>query len=130
MKFQGVVSFNDLYVYKEDIDISKYSRLANTVAHELSHHWFGNFVTMKWWDNLWLNESFADFISHFCLTKIKIESKPIQNMWLVYNNRKLGGYTADQMIQTHPICLYISDTNVANQIFDGITYNKGGATLR
>ena len=51
--------------------------LANTISHELSHHWFGNLTTMKWWDDLWLNESFAEFISHFCLEKIKHNMKTI-----------------------------------------------------
>jgi aminopeptidase N len=79
------VAYNDQYLYREEVDQGKYTRLANTLAHELSHHWFGNLVTPRWWDGLWLNESFADFISHFCLSKIEIKSRELSNIWVVYN---------------------------------------------
>lgn len=67
MENAGLVTFNDNYVFKEEVEPLKITRFANTIAHELSHHWFGNLVTMNWWNDLWLNESFADFISHYCL---------------------------------------------------------------
>jgi len=70
MENAGLVTFNDNYVWREAVDSSKHTMLAVVVAHELSHHWFGNLVTMHWWNDLWLNESFADFISHFVLTKV------------------------------------------------------------
>ena len=72
MENAGMVTFNDNYLFREAVDSSKYTWLGNCIAHELSHHWFGNLVTMKWWNDLWLNESFADFVSHFCLSKVKI----------------------------------------------------------
>ena len=59
-----------MYLFKEEVDQTKITRFAVTLSHELSHHWFGNLVTPSWWDGLWLNESFADFISYFCLQKI------------------------------------------------------------
>jgi aminopeptidase N len=68
MENASIVAFNDHYVYREKVDSIKMSRLANTISHELSHHWFGNYVTMNWWDDVWLNESFADFISHYALS--------------------------------------------------------------
>ena len=77
MENAGVVTFNDLYIFKEKVSTERMLSFANTISHELSHHWFGNLVTMKWWDDLWLNESFADFISHFCLEKIKDNCKTI-----------------------------------------------------
>lgn len=78
MENAGIVTLNDRLVYKEKVSIDKMHRFANTISHELSHHWFGNLVTMKWWDDLWLNESFADFISHFCLQNISKKLKTIK----------------------------------------------------
>ena len=77
MENAGIVTFNDVKIWKEKVSTEQMLRLAVTIAHELSHHWFGNLVTMKWWDDLWLNESFADFISYFCLEKIKKKCKTI-----------------------------------------------------
>ena len=68
------------------------TRLANTVTHELSHHWFGNLVTMKWWNDLWLNESFADFISHFMLDKMNVQSYKLVDIWVLFNMNKSRGF--------------------------------------
>lgn len=78
MENAGLVTYNDLYLFREEVDSSKYTWMADVIAHELSHHWFGNYVTMKWWNDLWLNESFADFISHFCISKYELTKKPTQ----------------------------------------------------
>lgn len=75
MENAGLVTFNDQYCFREEVDSSKNTWLADVVTHELSHMWFGNLVTMHWWNDLWLNESFADFISHWCLSKYEIKSK-------------------------------------------------------
>eukprot|EP00919_Chromeraceae_sp_WS-2016_P053714 GHVR01127533.1.p1 GENE.GHVR01127533.1~~GHVR01127533.1.p1 ORF type:complete len:118 (+),score=0.50 GHVR01127533.1:609-962(+) len=106
--------------------------LANTVSHELAHHWFGNLVTMKWWDDVWLNESFADFISYFCLEKIKNNCKTVQyeSSMASFLHRKGWGYHEDQMITTHPIRGPVINTSVAESIFDGITYSKGASTMK
>ena len=77
MENAGCITFNDNHIWKENVSTETKFALANTVSHELAHHWFGDLVTMKWWDDLWLNESFADFISHFCLEKIKKNCKTI-----------------------------------------------------
>ena len=71
--------------------------LANTIAHELAHHWFGNLATMKWWDDLWLNESFADFISYYCLEQIKTNIKQISydSSLAAFVQRKSWGYRED-----------------------------------
>ena len=96
MENVGCVSLNeDLLYYSEDLTVDKKQAAYLTMLHELAHHWFGNLVTMKWWNDLWLNESFADFISFFCLTKFKVKSKTIQNIWLSFNARKGWGYRAD-----------------------------------
>jgi aminopeptidase N len=87
---------------------------------------------MKWWDDLWLNESFADFISHFCLEKIKQNVKTLhyESSMASFLQRKGWGYHEDQMITTHPIRGPVANTSVADSIFDGITYSKGAATMK
>lgn len=130
MENAGCVTFNDLYVFKEEVDVGRLARFANTIVHELIHHWFGNLVTMKWWNDLWLNESFADFISYFCMSKLTITTKPFPHVWAMANQRKGWGYATDQKITTHPIAGDVANTEAAESIFDGITYAKGAATLR
>ena len=75
MENAGLVTFNDSYAFKEAVDADRLTRFASTITHELSHHWFGNLVTMKWWNDLWLNESFATFIAYFCLDKMNITTR-------------------------------------------------------
>ena len=79
MENWGLVTYRevDLLIDPVKASSSQKSRVATVVNHELAHQWFGNLVTMAWWDDLWLNESFADFISHFCLEKIKNNCKTI-----------------------------------------------------
>lgn len=130
MENAGLVTFNDLYVFKEAVDATRITNFANTITHELAHHWFGNLVTMKWWNDLWLNESFADFISHFCLAKMNITTRKTANIWSLFSSRKGWGYRADQLATTHPIAGDVPNTEAAESIFDGITYAKGAASLR
>ena len=132
MENAGVVTFNDLYIFKEKVSTERKLNFANTISHELAHHWFGNLVTMKWWDDLWLNESFADFISHFCLEKIKNNCKTInyESAMASFLQRKGWGYAEDMMITTHPIRGQVANTSVADSIFDGITYSKGASTMK
>lgn len=105
MENAGIVTFNDLYIWKEKVSVESMLDLANTISHELSHHWFGNLSTMKWWDDLWLNQSFAEFISHFCLQKVRDNMKTIkyESSMSAFLARKAWGYHEDQLITTHPI---------------------------
>ena len=132
MENAGIVTFNDVYIFKENVSTERKLALANTISHELAHHWFGNLVTMKWWDDLWLNESFADFISHYCLEQIRerITTLNYESSMAAFLQRKGWGYHEDQMITTHPIRGPVANTSVADSIFDGITYSKGAATMK
>jgi aminopeptidase N len=87
---------------------------------------------MKWWDNLWLNESFADFISYFCLEKIQSNIKTLtyDSSFASFTNRKNWGYSEDQLITTHPVSCEVVNTQVGESIFDGITYSKGAGTMK
>jgi len=94
MENAGLVTFNDDYCFKENVSLDTLSDLCITITHELSHHWFGNLVTMKWWNDLWLNESFADFIGIYCLSRLKLTTINC-NPWLLLNMRKSWGYRED-----------------------------------
>ncbi len=126
------MTFNDRYLFREKVTEDQLGVLANTIAHEMSHHWFGNLVTMKWWDDVWLNESFADFISHFCLHKIVPKCKifKLESPYTAFFHRKGWAYTKDASRTTHPIRGEVPNTNVAEIVFDGITYSKGASTLK
>lgn len=93
----GAVTISDTYLFSEEVDKDRWGRFANIILHELAHMWFGNLVTMKWWNDLWLNESFADFISHFCLSRIEINGLESlkDGAWLQFSMRKSWGYRED-----------------------------------
>jgi len=134
MENPGCILYNDIYVWKNKVPKHMNTSRSNTICHEVSHQWFGNLVTMKWWNDLWLNESFAEFISHYCQEKIyqRLIEKGVShiNPWANNHARKDRAYTEDQQFTTHPIAGEVRDTDEAKAIFDGITYNKGAATLR
>jgi aminopeptidase N len=132
MENPGAVTFNDRLVWRETVTLDRNTWRADVITHEAAHMWFGDLVTMKWWNDLWLNESFADYISHFCLAKIqdKVTTTKFADPWLTFFNRKGWGYRADQQRTTHPIAGEVLNTDQAESIFDGITYSKGAATLK
>ena len=132
MENAGIVTLNDLYIFKDKVSQEKMLSFGNTIVHELSHHWFGNLVTMRWWDDLWLNESFAEYISHYCLEKMKnsITTLEYESAMVSFFNRKGWGYNEDQLTTTHPIRSEVENTQIAESIFDGITYSKGAATMK
>jgi puromycin-sensitive aminopeptidase len=101
-------------------------RIAEVVAHELAHQWFGNLVTMKWWDDLWLNEAFATWIAF----KTVDLWKPEWRMWDDYLEHKEGALAADALVSTHPIYTPVKSPAEATELFDVITYEKGGSVLR
>ncbi|MEV4949306.1 aminopeptidase N [Streptomyces sp. NPDC053755] len=127
MENPGMVTFREEYIYRGKVTQAAYERRANVILHEMAHMWFGDLVTMVWWDDLWLKESFADFMGSFSLA----EATRFTNSWVTFaNNRKAWAYRADQLPSTHPITADIRDLEDAKLNFDGITYAKGASVLK
>ncbi|WP_026460108.1 aminopeptidase N [Schaalia suimastitidis] len=126
MENAGCVTFRDQYVYRTRPTEADLETRANTILHELAHMWFGDLVTMEWWNDLWLNESFAEFMSHLALS----EGTEYTDAWTGFMLRKDWGLRQDQMPTTHPIKAEIRDLADVEVNFDGITYAKGAAVLR
>jgi aminopeptidase N len=104
-----------------------YNARANTILHEMAHMWFGNMVTMKWWDDLWLNESFAEWSSYLAM----VEGTRFKNSWTGFNQeRKNWAYRQDQLTTTHPIVSDMVDIDTVAGNFDGISYAKGASVLQ
>jgi aminopeptidase N len=128
MENVGLVTYNEIHCWKDTPTQQQRARFCTTAMHELAHMWFGNLVTMKWWDDLWLNEAFATFISSLCQSKALNDTYPIP--WVRFNTAKGLGYTKDQEITTHPVFGDISDTSKTQTHFDAITYKKGAAIVK
>ncbi|MEU9495140.1 aminopeptidase N [Streptomyces sp. NPDC048215] len=127
MENPGLVTFREEYIYRGKVTSASYERRANVILHEMAHTWFGDLVTMQWWDDLWLKESFADFMGTFSM----VEATRFTNGWITFaNNRKAWAYRADQLPSTHPVTADIRDLEDAKLNFDGITYAKGASVLK
>jgi aminopeptidase N len=127
MENAGAVTFLEDYVFRSKTSRARYERRAETVLHELAHMWFGDLVTMRWWDDLWLNESFATYISTLC----QAEATEYRTAWTTFaNTEKAWAYAQDQLPSTHPIAADIPDVAAVEVNFDGITYAKGASVLK
>ena len=127
MENVGCVTYNEAHLFRDPSTENQRLDRAETFLHELAHMWFGNLVTMRWWDDLWLNESFATYISYVGLT----EATRYTNAWKVFNyDIKRWAYQQDQLPTTHPIAGAAADTEIAFLNFDGITYGKGASVLK
>ncbi|MBI2609127.1 MAG: aminopeptidase N [Deltaproteobacteria bacterium] len=127
MENVAAVTFNEAYLSRGELTYQQRESLAETLLHEMAHMWFGNLVTMKWWDDLWLNESFATYISFLCAG----EGTEFKHAWKDFYARiKEWAYLEDQWVTTHPIVTNASDTQQAFANFDGITYGKGASVLK
>ncbi|GAA1363743.1 aminopeptidase N [Arthrobacter rhombi] len=127
MENPGLVTFTEHYVFTSRATEAQYEGRANTIMHEMAHMWFGDLVTMRWWDDLWLKESFADFIGTLAVD----EATGFDTAWVTFaNRRKAWAYVQDQLPTTHPIVADIPDLEAARQNFDGITYAKGASVLK
>ena len=115
----------------EEITINKKMDTYIVVLHELAHQWFGNLVTMKWWNDLWLNESFATYMSYMALSDFKGTGDDFFSYaWLGFLESKFGGIQDDVLQTTHPVCSEIATAEQADSAFDGISYGKGASYLK
>ncbi|WP_204802384.1 aminopeptidase N [Mycobacterium riyadhense] len=127
MENAGAVTFLEDYVFRSKVTRASYERRAETVLHEMAHMWFGDLVTMSWWDDLWLNESFATFASVLCQS----EATEYTQAWTTFATvEKSWAYRQDQLPSTHPIAADIPDLAAVEVNFDGITYAKGASVLK
>lgn len=127
MENVGLITYTERYVFRSTPTASDITSLTEVVFHEIAHMWFGNLVTMRWWDDLWLNESFATYVSYLCLT----EGAPYPDAWRDFNVQLKGwALREDDAPTTHPIAGSVLDTDQTFLNFDGITYGKGGAVLK
>ncbi|WP_405890667.1 aminopeptidase N [Streptomyces sp. NBC_00133] len=127
MENPGCVTFREEFIFRGKVTQASYERRANVILHEMAHMWFGDLVTMVWWDDLWLKESFADFMGSFSM----VGATRFSNGWITFaNNRKSWAYRADQLPSTHPVTADIRDLQDAKLNFDGITYAKGASVLK
>ncbi|MER5749901.1 aminopeptidase N [Streptomyces sp. NPDC002088] len=129
MENAGAVTIRDQYVFRSKVTDAAYEVRAETILHELAHMWFGDLVTMEWWNDLWLNESFATYTSIACQAYHPESRWP--HSWTTFaNSMKTWAYRQDQLPSTHPIMAEINDLDDVLVNFDGITYAKGASVLK
>ncbi|MER5882201.1 aminopeptidase N [Streptomyces sp. NPDC001941] len=129
MENAGAVTLRDQYVFRSKVTDASYELRAETILHELAHMWFGDLVTMEWWNDLWLNESFATYTSIACQAYAPGSKWP--HAWTTFaNSMKTWAYRQDQLPSTHPIMAEIRDLDDVLVNFDGITYAKGASVLK
>jgi aminopeptidase N len=128
MENPGLVIFRDEFIFRSAVTEAQRENRANVIAHEMAHMWFGDLVTMAWWDDLWLNESFAEYLG----SRITAEATAFTKTWTTFAiHRKSWGLRADQRPSTHPVApADVIDTHQALLNFDGISYAKGASVLR
>ncbi len=127
MENAGAITFREEYVFRSKVTRYLYERRCETILHEMAHMWFGDLVTMRWWDDLWLNESFATWASVVAQTS----ATEYTSAWTTFANvEKSWAYNQDQLPSTHPIAADIVDLDAVEVNFDGITYAKGASVLK
>jgi aminopeptidase N len=127
MENAGCVTFSERYIFRSKVTVRERETRADTILHELAHMWFGDLVTMRWWDDLWLNESFATYMAMLAMERATRFDQP----WTGFANHwKTWALRQDQLPTTHPIVADIPDVAAVEANFDGITYAKGASVLR
>jgi aminopeptidase N len=125
--FGCVVHGEQYYIFRSAVTDYEYENRANTILHEMAHMWFGDLVTMRWWDDLWLNESFAEWASHWA----NVNATRFDDAWTTFLSvRKNWGYRQDQLSSTHPVYCDMPDMEAVEVNFDGITYAKGASVIK
>jgi aminopeptidase N len=123
----GCVVITDQLLFRSRVTAARNELRAMVILHEMAHMWFGDLVTMKWWDDLWLNESFAEF----CGTLASAEATRFADAWTTFSSgRKTWGYLQDQLPSTHPVAADVPTLSLAVANFDGISYAKGASVLQ
>ncbi|MBG92888.1 MAG: aminopeptidase N [Chloroflexi bacterium] len=127
MENVAAITFNEAFIFRDPPTENQRSQRAEVILHEMAHMWFGDLVTMKWWNDLWLNESFATYMAYLAM----VNATRFTNAWQSFNSgMKNWAYRQDQLVTTHPIAGTVEDTDQTLLNFDGITYGKGAATLK
>jgi aminopeptidase N len=127
MENVGAVTFHDSFLFRDPPTYGQRLVRGEVVLHELAHMWFGDLVTMRWWDDLWLNETFATYLSYRCLAA----ATRFDDAWLVFNGQmRPAAYRQDQLSTTHPVATTVAHTDQAVGNFDAITYEKGAAVIK
>jgi len=128
MENAGAVTFREtlLLVDEKTVSLAEKKRVAEVIAHELAHMWYGDLVTMAWWDDLWLNEAFATWMAF----KVVDDWKPEWEMWLDFESHRAPAFALDAMENTHPIYVAVNSPSEATENFDVITYEKGASLVR
>lgn len=128
MENAGCITFREVALLLDPASapLGVQKRVAEVITHELAHQWFGNLVTMVWWDDLWLNEAFATWMAY----KIVDVWKPGWRVWMDFEVGKGAALALDALVSSHPIRAEIKNAEEAGEAFDVITYEKGGAILR
>ncbi len=127
MENLGCVTYSENFVFRSKVTEAERERRAEVILHEMSHMWFGDLVTMRWWDDLWLNESFATYMAYLA----KERATRFTNSWVSFaTDEKAWAYRQDQLPTTHPIVADIPDVHATHLNFDGITYAKGASVLK
>ena len=127
MENVGAVTFAEHFIFRTPVTQDRRLTRANVILHEMAHMWFGDLVTMRWWNGLWLNESFATFMASLAVDKATRFKSSWQDF---FSHEKQWAYWEDQLVTTHPIELPVFDTEHAKANFDGITYGKGASVLK
>jgi puromycin-sensitive aminopeptidase len=128
MENAGAVTFREslLLVDPKTVTLAERKRVAEVIAHELAHMWYGDLVTMAWWDDLWLNEAFATWMAFTVVD----QWKPEWRMWLDFDQHRAAAYALDGLVNTHPIYVDVNTPDEATENFDAITYEKGASVVR
>ena len=127
MENVGCITYNEAYIFRAEVTNARRFARADVFLHEMSHMWFGDLVTMKWWNDLWLNESLATYMTPLAIENVT----EFKNAWSLFSIRtKYNAYVQDETPTTHPISSEVPDTNATRVVFDSITYNKGGSVLK
>jgi len=125
--FGCITNAEQYFIFRSAVTDFEYEQRANTILHEMAHMWFGDLVTMRWWDDLWLNESFAEWAAHWASS----QATRFTDAWTTFLSvRKNWGYRQDQLSSTHPVYCDTPDVAAVEVNFDGITYAKGASVIK